>query len=52
MMIHALIKQHFNLFIFWYWSDRLSFTLVRANARAILTRSYTYIMQQVDEIYV
>ena len=31
---------------------RLSHTLIRANARAILTRSYSHLVQQVDELCV
>ena len=34
------------------WWPELHTTLVRANARAILTCSYTYTLQQVDEVYV
>ena len=31
---------------------RLSHTLIRANAHAILTRSYSHLVQQVDELCV
>ena len=31
---------------------RLSHSLIRANARAILTRSYPHSVQQADELYV